>query len=500
MAKKLTQKEFITRAQEVHKSKKFDYSKVAYVSMKTKVRIICRSHDKEKEFDISPDNLLQGRGCPECGEIARRKSKQVTYKEFVLQSSAAHKNKYLYGVNRKWKGIKSQVSVICPVHGGFTQGAENHRKGHGCKECAIIERSSREVFEHGLAFAERARKVHGTKYSYKNAEYTKAKNKLNIQCPIHGEFSQEAESHLQGSGCPTCGKSASSAEREIMEFLKDLGHSTISRKRSIIPPMELDIYLPDCSTAIEYNGSYWHDSTKKSKLYHLEKTLAAEKKGIRLIHVFDYVFNRNKLLVFRMLKKLTSGADLAVGARECRVVALSYGEVKEFYVNNHLMGPASGTLHAGLLYKEKLVAAATFKRRSTGGCQQANELVRYCTPPELCVHGGLSKITNYAMRQMGWDSLISYVERTWFTGEMYKKNGWKLVGCSEPGYCYTNLTGTKSFHRTKFMKNKLKSMKGVIAENYSDQLPESEIMKRSGFLRIYDCGMLKLEYRKKSPA
>lgn len=57
------------------------------------------------------------------------------------------------------------------------------------------------------AFIERAKLKHGDKYGYSKVEYTGTHNNVIIICPEHGEFSQEAKSHInRGSGCPMCSK------------------------------------------------------------------------------------------------------------------------------------------------------------------------------------------------------------------------------------------------------------------------------------------------------
>lgn len=56
-------KEFVERAKEIHD--KYDYSKVAYVTARKKVEIICPDHGS---FLQSPDNHLRGVGCPICIE------------------------------------------------------------------------------------------------------------------------------------------------------------------------------------------------------------------------------------------------------------------------------------------------------------------------------------------------------------------------------------------------------------------------------------------------
>lgn len=55
-------------------------------------------------------------------------------------------------------------------------------------------------------FIEKAKKVHGDKYDYSKANYVNNKSKIKILCNIHGVFDQIPNSHLNGRGCPKCGK------------------------------------------------------------------------------------------------------------------------------------------------------------------------------------------------------------------------------------------------------------------------------------------------------
>ena len=54
-------------------------------------------------------------------------------------------------------------------------------------------------------FIELARQVHGDKYDYSKTVYLNKRSKVIITCPIHGDFEQNAHSHLNGRGCPKCG-------------------------------------------------------------------------------------------------------------------------------------------------------------------------------------------------------------------------------------------------------------------------------------------------------
>ena len=56
-------------------------------------------------------------------------------------------------------------------------------------------------------FISLANSLHSGRYSYPKTLYTRAKDKVVITCHLHGDFSQTADSHLQGHGCPLCGGS-----------------------------------------------------------------------------------------------------------------------------------------------------------------------------------------------------------------------------------------------------------------------------------------------------
>ena len=62
-------------------------------------------------------------------------------------------------------------------------------------------------------FIEKARLKHGDRYDYSKVEYSGCKNKVIIICPIHGEFWQIPNDHLNGTSCPECSKITGSNKR-----------------------------------------------------------------------------------------------------------------------------------------------------------------------------------------------------------------------------------------------------------------------------------------------
>ena len=53
---------------------------------------------------------------------------------------------------------------------------------------------------------DKANQVHGYKYIYDKMEYVNMSTKSCIICPEHGEFWQKPSSHIEGKGCPQCGR------------------------------------------------------------------------------------------------------------------------------------------------------------------------------------------------------------------------------------------------------------------------------------------------------
>ena len=201
------QNTFLAKAVNTH-GDRYDYSKVNYVNNKTKVEIICSIHGS---FMQRPSDHVNGhRGCPKCGKIAGNKAKLGKSIKTIKQKLEAFKNKakkvhgdyYSYNYDTFTDAL-SPMEIICPVHGVFMQKPAYHTAGNGCSECGKVKVANRLV-SNTKAFIEKAKVVHNNKYSYGNSDYSGAKEKIIITCPIHGDFLQTPNDHLNGCGCRQC--------------------------------------------------------------------------------------------------------------------------------------------------------------------------------------------------------------------------------------------------------------------------------------------------------
>lgn len=196
--RKFTTEEFIRRARLVH-GDKYDYSKVKYIDIDSKVCIICPKHG---EFWQRAGSHLNGNGCTECWHERHAIESRMTTEKFVQRAREIHGDKYDYS-KTIYTTQNEEVIIICPKHGEFKQKPFVHLYGHGCKRCSseLVGKSLRKGLD---KFIEEARKIHGDKYDYSNVVYKDSKTKVCIICHKHGEFFQRPSEHLRGKGCKHC--------------------------------------------------------------------------------------------------------------------------------------------------------------------------------------------------------------------------------------------------------------------------------------------------------
>ena len=222
-----------------------------------------------------------------------------------------------------------------------------------------------------------------------------------------------------------------------------------------------------------------YGTPKKDKTYHLHKTLNAEQAGYRVLHVWDW--DRKDLIVISQLLPKTS----TVYARDCVVKEVTKNECDEFLKENHLQGTCNGqSIRLGLYDKNfKLVQIMTFGK-SRYSKNYEFELLRLCTSTGYVVLGGSEKIFRFFIKKYNPKSIISYCDRSKFTGDVYKKLGF-VHHKSDPTKHWYNIKTKKHITNTYLLKNGADRLLGT---SYGKGSSNDDIMKSNGFVEIYDCG------------
>ena len=282
--------------------------------------------------------------------------------------------------------------------------------------------------------------------------------------------------------CPFCDKvSGSHKENEIMAYIRSLGITARERDRDVLDGKELDIYIPDKALAIEIDGIYWHsEASGKDKSYHLNKTKMCEEWGIQLIHIFeDEILYKGRIVKSR-LRAILGKTPYKIAARLCQVREVPSNLYSKFVEKYHIQGAVNTSIRLGLYYKNRLVAVMGFNK-SRFNKKYDYELMRYCTISSFNITGGAGKLLKY-FRKHYQGSIISYADKRWSNGSLYRSLGFTELEDSAPNYYYVK--GNTRESRQKFQKHKLEN----VLEVFDPELSEQQNMRKNGWSRIWDCG------------
>ena len=134
---------FIEEIQTLHPN--LDFSKTLYKGNKKNVIVSCHIHG---DFNKKPVHLLRGQGCKECSRKEQIKKLSWDSEYFIQEAKKIHGDKYDYRLV-DYKSYHKRVSIICPVHGVFTQTPSKHISSKaGCRVCnKSISKKEKELYD-----------------------------------------------------------------------------------------------------------------------------------------------------------------------------------------------------------------------------------------------------------------------------------------------------------------------------------------------------------------
>jgi len=294
-----------------------------------------------------------------------------------------------------------------------------------------------------------------------------------------------AHKHLYGHGCPTCGAYSPKWEDDLYGHLTALG-LVVARNSAVLDGRHIDLYVADRKTGVELHGLRWHTEDKRGKWYHREKWQCADKKGIRLIQVFEDEWNDKFEIVMSRIDA-AFGVSKKYMARKTEVELLQTSEAREFLNQHHLSGGSVSGIHYGLRYQGELVAVASFGRRKAGSMVAGTtwEVLRYASSGRVI--GGFSKMLKPFLELAQPKELLSYCDLRYGDGKLYEACGFKFDGITEPDYWWVQSGKIVRIPRYRTQKHKLQKHP-ILKEFYSPELSEREICEAAGWRKIYGVG------------
>ena len=333
-----------------------------------------------------------------------------------------------------------------------------------------------------------------------------------IKCPICGEYDKHSfhnifrinSNDIKPNSHNLCHKcyasiSQSSPELEIKDIINTMYHGKcIENSRSIIPPLELDLYYPEKNVAIEFNGNYWHDENHKPKDYHFNKFKLCKDKNIRLVSIYESDWYNKHDNIINLLKNIFIESKI-IYARNCTISKLDYKTKSDFINEYHLYGDSNqGTISYGLYYNDELVSVMSFGKLRGQNKLHNNkdhyELVRFVTKDNMRIVGGASKLFKKFISEYHPVYIICYSDNDFFTGETYNKLGFKLKSLGE-SIDYQWVKGTNALSRYECMASKLLEKYPKYRNINIEGSVEDYIMHDLGYSKLYRCGNSIWEYK-----
>lgn len=285
--------------------------------------------------------------------------------------------------------------------------------------------------------------------------------------------------------CPSCWSGTSRGEQGIADFIRSLDIEIVQRTKKIIPPREIDIWLPSKKIAIEYDGTYWHSAKFESEKRCMEKIKLCENMGIQLITIQEHLWVNSPELVKSRLKSILQISSIKISGRQTKLIEIDHVTSSVFLKENHLQGSARANSHYALTYNDEIVMVATFAK-SRWNKHATWELIRMATKQNITVRGGASKLIS-AFKNTHEGKIISYADRCWSTGNVYNKLGFMFSHNSDPSYWWIHHRfGAYSRYQTQ--KSKLEKLLQNINKSFNPDFSETINMEMAGFIKLYDRG------------
>jgi hypothetical protein len=232
---------------------------------------------------------------------------------------------------------------------------------------------------------------------------------------------------------------------KFIDFIKSCGIKTLTRQNEVI-----------CSAG------------KKEFSFSIANE---ENEGIPL----DLIVTRPQKLAAIIRSKLK--LNTTVFARNCEVRKTDKSTAVKFLDQYHLMNSTQSAYNFGLVYKNELLALASFskgrKMNRLPSDKRSFELIRFCCKEGITVTGGLTKLVKNFCKEKNAGDIMTYIDKQFSSGESFVKAGFVKHSESEPNYFLVN---KKTFER-KYLKDK--------TENFD----------RSLFYLTQNSGNIKLVYR-----
>lgn len=286
-------------------------------------------------------------------------------------------------------------------------------------------------------------------------------------------------------------------QTQVLQYVKKNYSGTVLQDdMSVLRRYELDIYLPQKKLAIEFDGLWWHSyEFHKDTNYHMNKTVACNKKGIQLLHIFEEEWrNTTKRIIIQdiILKAISSSRIRILHANQCIIRKIDIHIADNFLKNNNIHGGTSKGIAYGVYFKNKVYDVhyplAVFVIEKIN--KTRSNITRYAELNGTSIIGLVAKFTSYYHLNNPSRRLYVSLDLRYFNGKDFLSAGYKFVSVTKPNYYFFNINKYDTLVRYPSGYLNRKNLKKKYPKIYSDDLSIDDILEKTDYRRIYDCGNL----------
>ena len=288
---------------------------------------------------------------------------------------------------------------------------------------------------------------------------------------------------------------------EIKDFIKQLDTDTEIQENQECNGYKINLIIPEYKLAIRFlplvlNSQGWSTVDflhipEMDRNINLVKTEACEKEGYQLLTIFEneWILPDKQSIWKSVIANKMHKNPIKIAARKCQLLELkdkkSNKRLREFFRDNHLQGSvATGAIKFVLIYEGEIVSVMTFGR-SRFHKDPVYELIRFANKKGVSVMGAASRLLKAFERSYKPKKLVSYANRRWSDGGLYRTLGFKETHIAEPNYFYFKKGDIFELRsRNVFQKHKLHKL----LEFFDEKQTEQENMFRHEYRRVFDCG------------
>ena len=324
---------------------------------------------------------------------------------------------------------------------------------------------------------------------------TNTRAKSVFRCKKSGHTFEAKPNTIQqskGKACPRCHSSnISLQQKEVTDFVEEIqGSNTLCNTKPLTAKdgqrLELDIYIPDKSFAIEYHGLVWHSERpmfgidkEKFKKLHKTKYKLSKESGIKLVQIFEDEWRDKKEICKSIIRNKLGITLNKIYARKCELRIVSGGEGANFFLENHISGSVKSLVSYGLYYNDELVSCISMRKPFTKNKEGMIEISRFASKIDTQVVGGFQKLLSAVVKwskENGYSKILTYADCRFGSGDVYLKSGFTHTHTTNPNYYYEK----RGIRENRFKHRKKKDI--------SLGNTEREQNANSGWYAIYDAG------------